>query len=141
MYSDLPNGALAQAEAEIAQLLSRKGDGRVAGLREELLHSTSHSNGARNDTALQQQQIGLLHELRGRFARVALQDKGRRFNTELVEALELDRLLEVSSAVAQAKVGIPTAAPAFSPPVVVPSAPSAPAITQPITAPPAPPVS
>ena len=141
LYGDLPNGALAQAEAEIARLLSRKGDGRVAGLREELLHSTSHSNGARNDTALQQQHIGLVHELRGRFARVALQDKGRRFNTELVEALELDRLLEVSSAVAQAKVGIPTAAPAFSPPVVVPSAPSAPAITQPITAPPAPPVS
>jgi fumarate reductase flavoprotein subunit len=42
----------------------------------------------------------ILRELRGRFARIGLSDRGAVFNTELVAALELDSMLDVAEAVA-----------------------------------------
>src|SRR5439155_1548213 len=45
---------------------------------------------------------GILAELRERYGRVGVQDHGRRFNTELMEAVELGFLLDVSDTVVAA---------------------------------------
>ena len=44
--------------------------------------------------------VAELQELKERFARARLTDRSRRFNTELLEALELDHLLETSQVIA-----------------------------------------
>jgi succinate dehydrogenase/fumarate reductase flavoprotein subunit len=103
-HGALPASAEQDAEAEVSQLLERKGSGRAALLREELISAAGHHNGAPTAAAAGQQHLGLVRELHGRFEQVELDDKNRRFNTDLVEALELSRLLEVSSLVAQASV-------------------------------------
>jgi succinate dehydrogenase / fumarate reductase flavoprotein subunit len=45
--------------------------------------------------------VGKIHELQERYRRLSLQDKGKRFNSELLEAIELGYLLDLSEATAE----------------------------------------
>nr|WP_275580639.1 hypothetical protein [Herpetosiphon giganteus] len=67
-------------------------------VRKNLRHAFS------SQSASNEQQVGFVHSLRDQFGQIGLHDKNRRFNTELLEALELDRLLDVADAVAKASV-------------------------------------
>ena len=44
--------------------------------------------------------VEMIHELQGRYLRIGIQDKGRRFNTELLEAIELGYLLDLAEVTA-----------------------------------------
>ncbi|HYF63530.1 MAG TPA: FAD-binding protein, partial [Herpetosiphonaceae bacterium] len=101
-HGAIPAEAAQDAENEVSLLLAGKGSGRAAALREELFGAASHHNGAPLAAAASQQHLGRVRELQARFEQIGLDDKNRRFNTDLVEALELRRLLEVSGLVAQA---------------------------------------
>jgi succinate dehydrogenase/fumarate reductase flavoprotein subunit len=103
-FLDVPAEALATANAEVKALLSQKGDLRAATVREQLLSSMSASNGVQRQYDTLTEQIGRVRDLRGDFGRTALQDKGTLFNTELVEALEVANLLEISELTASGAV-------------------------------------
>ncbi|WP_189931633.1 succinate dehydrogenase flavoprotein subunit [Streptomyces sulfonofaciens] len=97
---ELPEDPAGWVERRIEGLREATGSERVAVLRAEL-QETLDANVMVFRT---EQTIGAalakLAELRGRYAEVSVQDKGRRFNTDLLEAVELGNLLELAEVMA-----------------------------------------
>ncbi|HST25821.1 MAG TPA: FAD-binding protein [Gaiellaceae bacterium] len=92
----VPEGVEADAERELKELLARSKGERPWSIREELA-STMHENFGvfrREDQMLRQGEI--VAELRDRYQRVVVDDKGDVFNTDLTQALELGFLLELA---------------------------------------------
>ncbi|GAC1535707.1 MAG: succinate dehydrogenase/fumarate reductase flavoprotein subunit [Herpetosiphon sp.] len=94
-----PPRALQVAEDEINDLLSRNGRENAADIRKELQSSMLLHAGVFRTASTLEHGLGAIESLRERFGHVALDDKSRRFNTDLVETLELSRLLEFSECV------------------------------------------
>ncbi|WP_434438545.1 succinate dehydrogenase flavoprotein subunit [Lentzea sp. E54] len=95
-HVDLPENPAAQVEAQVALALSEHGQERVADIRTEL-QATMDANASvyRTEDTLKQ----ALHDvqaLKERYAHISVQDKGKRFNTDLLEAVELGFLLELA---------------------------------------------
>ncbi len=98
-HGDFPADALQQALAEVEALLHQQGDMRAGAVRERLLATMSAACGPLRQSELLTQHLGSLHELRAEFNRIALDDKGHVYNAELVEALELSRMLDWGEAI------------------------------------------
>ncbi|WNV90718.1 succinate dehydrogenase flavoprotein subunit [Umezawaea sp. Da 62-37] len=95
-HVDLPESPAAVVEAQVALVLSEHGHERVADIR-IALQATMDANASvyRTEDTLKQ----ALHDvqsLKERYARITVQDKGKRFNTDLLEAVELGFLLELA---------------------------------------------
>ncbi|GAA3842649.1 succinate dehydrogenase flavoprotein subunit [Saccharothrix violaceirubra] len=95
-HVDLPENPATQVEAQVALVLSEHGHERVADIRTEL-QATMDANASvyRTEDTLKQ----ALHDvqaLKERYQRITVQDKGKRFNTDLLEAIELGFLLELA---------------------------------------------
>ncbi|MFD9740191.1 succinate dehydrogenase flavoprotein subunit [Umezawaea sp. NPDC059074] len=95
-HIDLPENPAAAVEAQVALVLSEHGHERVADIR-IALQATMDANASvyRTEDTLKQ----ALHDvqaLKERYARITVQDKGKRFNTDLLEAVELGFLLELA---------------------------------------------
>ncbi|NKE58119.1 succinate dehydrogenase flavoprotein subunit [Lentzea sp. PSKA42] len=95
-HVELPENPAAQVEAQVALALSEHGQERVADIRTEL-QATMDANASvyRTEDTLKQ----ALHDvqaLKERYAHISVQDKGKRFNTDLLEAVELGFLLELA---------------------------------------------
>ena len=91
-------GAEASVHDAVAELLARTEGERAAVLREELqetmfAHCSVYRSGPVLDRAW-----GEVHALRERARSLVVQDKGRRYNTDLAEALELGFLLDCAEA-------------------------------------------
>lgn len=87
-----------EARGQLEGLRASTGGERVAAIREELASSMMEWCGIfRNGDDLQRM-LNKLGELRERYARITLDDRGRRFNQDLVEAWELGCLLDVAEA-------------------------------------------
>ena len=95
----MPSYALREAEDEIAELMSRDGREIAADIRDELQTTMFANAGVFRTTERLTQQLGILQDLRERFTRISMHDKSRRYNTELVEMLELAHLLEFSECI------------------------------------------
>ncbi|MDX8051993.1 succinate dehydrogenase flavoprotein subunit [Lentzea sp. BCCO 10_0798] len=95
-HVDLPENPAAAVEAQVALALSEHGQERVADIRTEL-QATMDANASvyRTEDTLKT----ALHDvqaLKERYAHISVQDKGKRFNTDLLEAVELGFLLELA---------------------------------------------
>ncbi|MET9628979.1 succinate dehydrogenase flavoprotein subunit [Lentzea sp. NPDC006480] len=95
-HVELPENPAAAVEAQVALVLSEHGQERVADIRTEL-QATMDANASvyRTEDTLKQ----ALHDvqaLKERYAHIQVQDKGKRFNTDLLEAVELGFLLELA---------------------------------------------
>ncbi|HEV3474372.1 MAG TPA: succinate dehydrogenase flavoprotein subunit [Actinomycetota bacterium] len=91
---DLPRGAEAEAEAQLRQLLDSTGSDSVADIRDELQEELFDLAGVvRSEEGLRKMQ-GMLGGLRERYGRSVVQDKGRVYNTDLMEAWEVGCLLD-----------------------------------------------
>ncbi|WP_018682668.1 succinate dehydrogenase flavoprotein subunit [Actinokineospora enzanensis] len=93
---DLPETPAAVVQAQLELVLSEHGKERVADIRTEL-QATMDANASvyRTEETLKQ----ALHDvqaLKDRYAHISVQDKGKRFNTDLLEAVELGFLLELA---------------------------------------------
>ncbi|SER81130.1 succinate dehydrogenase flavoprotein subunit [Actinokineospora terrae] len=93
---DLPENPTTVVENQVSLLLSDHGRERVADIRTEL-QATMDANASvyRTEETLKQ----ALHDvqaLKDRYAHISVQDKGKRFNTDLLEAVELGFLLELA---------------------------------------------
>ncbi|MGL3199229.1 MULTISPECIES: succinate dehydrogenase flavoprotein subunit [Curtobacterium] len=81
------------------QLRASTGTERVATLRKELQEEMDkNAQVFRTDESLAKV-TETIHELRNRFLQVSVQDKGKRFNTDLLEAVELGFLLDLAEVV------------------------------------------
>jgi succinate dehydrogenase / fumarate reductase flavoprotein subunit len=95
-HVDLPENPSAMVEAMVEGLRSSTGSERVADLR-IALQNTMDANAAvyRTEDTLKQA-LHDVQQLKERYGNVAVQDKGKRFNTDLLEAVELGFLLELA---------------------------------------------
>ena len=89
-----------QAQQRLQMLLYSKSGESVAGVRKELQTTMQNCFGVFRKGELMQQGVSKLKEIRQKTERLFLQDKSKVFNTALVEALELQNLLEVAEATA-----------------------------------------
>src|SRR5438876_11486615 len=83
-----------------SRFLRADGRERIADIREAMQKAMEDGCGIYRERSTMEATCKILRELRGRFARIGLSDRGAVFNTELVAALELDSMLDVAEAVA-----------------------------------------
>ena len=81
------------------------GKERISTVREEMQRAMEQGAGIYRDRTELQETCVTLRKLRERFGDIALADRDRVFNTELIAALELDFMLDVSEAVAHSAFG------------------------------------
>ncbi len=80
----------------VSGLLTSTGSERVAPVRRELQETMDRNAQVyRTDESLKQAEEDIA-ALKVRYANVAIQDKGKRFNTDLLEAVELGFLLDLA---------------------------------------------
>ncbi len=93
-HAEVPDDAEADVARMLRGLLEGTGGDSVADIRSELQEQMFDLAGViRNEEGLGKMQ-GLLEGLRERYGRVVVMDKGRVYNTDLMEAVELGYLLD-----------------------------------------------
>ncbi|WP_030542714.1 succinate dehydrogenase flavoprotein subunit [Streptomyces albus] len=99
-YVELPEDPAAQVVGQVERMRSATGTERVTEIR-KALQETMDTNVMvfRTEQTLKTavEEIGALRE---RYLNVSVQDKGQRFNTDLLEALELGNLLDLAEVTA-----------------------------------------
>ena len=96
----LPKNPAGDVVAMIEAVRKSKGTEKVAVLRKEL-QDTMDMNAQvyRTEDSLNEA-LEKIAELRDRYTRISIQDKGQRFNTDLLEAIELGFLLDLAEVLA-----------------------------------------
>ncbi|BFH75435.1 succinate dehydrogenase flavoprotein subunit [Thermus thermophilus] len=97
-YHELTEEHLGESRERIERIKNSTGKEKVAALRAELQQSMMDNASVFRTGELLSKQVEILKELMERYKRISIDDKGDAYNTELVEALELGYLLEVSEA-------------------------------------------
>jgi succinate dehydrogenase / fumarate reductase, flavoprotein subunit len=95
---ELPENPAAQVEQLLTRLRDGNGGERVAAIRFELQATMDINAQVYRTEASLKQALSDLSTLRHRYANVTVQDKGQRFNTDLLEAVELGFLLDLAEA-------------------------------------------
>jgi succinate dehydrogenase / fumarate reductase flavoprotein subunit len=95
-YVDLPANPTAEVEALINTMLNGEGTERVAVLR-KAMQDTMDLNAQvyRNDETLTQA-LNDVRSLKERYKNISIQDKGKRYNSDMLEAIELGFLLDLA---------------------------------------------
>ncbi|MPZ00739.1 MAG: succinate dehydrogenase flavoprotein subunit [Actinophytocola sp.] len=101
-HVDLPDEPAAMVQGMVDTLRSAEGTERVVEVRTEL-QRTMDANAAvyRTEDTLKQA-LHDVHALKERYGRVGVQDKGKRYNTDLLEAVELGFLLDLAECLVNA---------------------------------------
>ncbi|MFD9887930.1 succinate dehydrogenase flavoprotein subunit [Amycolatopsis sp. NPDC059027] len=95
-HVELPETPASLVEEQLSQLLSEHGDERVADIRKEMQQTMdSHASVYRTEDTLKQA-LTDIQALKERYGRITVADKGKRYNTDLLEAVELGFLLELA---------------------------------------------
>jgi succinate dehydrogenase / fumarate reductase flavoprotein subunit len=99
-FVPLPADPECEACDEVERLLTRTGGESVARIRKELQEVMMTNVGVFRVEAQMQAAVDKVHELQERYRWVSLQDQGQKFNTELLEAVELGYLLDLAEVTA-----------------------------------------
>ena len=93
---EVPASAVSDAERDVKELLDRERGERPWSIRDELAQTMHVNFGVfrREEQMIQQGEI--VEGLRERYEQVVVEDKGRVFNSDLTQALELGFLLELA---------------------------------------------
>ncbi len=95
-FVDLPDNPATSVEALVNGLKDSDGTERVAAIRKELQETMDmNAQVYRNDETLNQA-LSDVKALKERYKNVSIHDKGKRYNTDLLEAIELGFLLELA---------------------------------------------
>ncbi|MBK3630155.1 succinate dehydrogenase flavoprotein subunit [Streptomyces asoensis] len=99
-YVELPENPAQQVVDQVERLRASTGTERVAELRRELQETMDANVMVFRTEQTIKTAVEKLAELRERYKNVAIQDKGKRFNTDLLEAIELGNLLDLAEVMA-----------------------------------------
>jgi succinate dehydrogenase flavoprotein subunit len=99
-FVELPENPASTVVEQIERLRSSTGTERVATLRRELQETMDANVMVFRTEQTIKTAVEKIAELRARYRNVAIQDKGRRFNTDLLEAVELGNLLDLAEVMA-----------------------------------------
>ena len=95
-HVELPDDPAGATISMIEQLRSSTGSERVAVLRREMQETMDMNAQVYRTEATLKQALTDVQELKRRFRNVSIQDKGTRYNTDLLEAIELGFLLDLA---------------------------------------------
>ncbi|WP_327728086.1 succinate dehydrogenase flavoprotein subunit [Streptomyces sp. NBC_00487] len=99
-FVELPENPESLVVEQIERLRSATGNERVAELRRELQETMDANVMVFRTEQTIKTAVEKIAELRERYKNVAIQDKGKRFNTDLLEAVELGNLLDLAEVMA-----------------------------------------
>ncbi|MDO7881070.1 succinate dehydrogenase flavoprotein subunit [Salinibacterium soli] len=98
-FTPLPDDPAAGIRSLIESLRNSTGTERIAAIRKELQdHMDRSAQVFRTEESLTEV-TKVIHDLRERYKNIAIQDHGKRFNTDLLEAIELGFLLDLAEVV------------------------------------------
>ncbi|MEW2079397.1 succinate dehydrogenase flavoprotein subunit [Streptomyces sp. NPDC012403] len=99
-FVELPENPESLVVEQIERLRSSTGNERVATIRRELQETMDANVMVFRTEQTIKTAVEKIAELRERYKNVAIQDKGKRFNTDLLEAVELGNLLDLAEVMA-----------------------------------------
>ncbi|MBC7272867.1 MAG: succinate dehydrogenase flavoprotein subunit [Streptomyces sp.] len=99
-FVELPENPAELVRAQVENLRNSTGTERVATLRKELQETMDANVMVFRTEQTIKTAVEKIAELRERYRNVAIQDKGKRFNTDLLEAIELGNLLDLAEVMA-----------------------------------------
>ncbi|MER6471357.1 succinate dehydrogenase flavoprotein subunit [Streptomyces collinus] len=99
-FVELPENPESLVVEQIERLRTSTGNERVATIRRELQETMDANVMVFRTEQTIKTAVEKIAELRERYKNVAIQDKGKRFNTDLLEAIELGNLLELAEVMA-----------------------------------------
>jgi succinate dehydrogenase / fumarate reductase, flavoprotein subunit len=94
---EVPDSIETDAERELAELLDRSDGERPWSIRNELAETMHENFGVFRREEQMRKQGEIVDELRDRYSRVIVEDKGQVFNNDLTQALELGFLLDLAA--------------------------------------------
>jgi succinate dehydrogenase / fumarate reductase flavoprotein subunit len=95
-FSDLPESPEASVVEMVESMRGSAGSERVAAIRQELQATMDINAQVYRDEGSLKQALSDIEGLKARYVNVSVQDKGKRFNTDLLEAIELGFLLDLA---------------------------------------------
>ncbi|MBU0518889.1 FAD-binding protein, partial [bacterium] len=99
IYEEMPEDAPKEAEKELDWYFNANGNENVADIRSELQETMMVNCGVFRDGEKLTKQLGIVRDLQKRHQKIGVQDKSTKFNTEVMEAMELGHLLAFSEVV------------------------------------------
>ncbi|MET8283690.1 succinate dehydrogenase flavoprotein subunit [Streptomyces sp. NPDC048448] len=99
-YVELPENPASQVVRQVEHLRDSTGTERVATIRLELQECMDANVMVFRTEQTIKTAVEKIAELRERYKNVSIQDKGKRFNTDLLEAIELGNLLDLAEVMA-----------------------------------------
>ncbi|MGB3534638.1 MAG: succinate dehydrogenase/fumarate reductase flavoprotein subunit [Microcoleaceae cyanobacterium] len=93
------NQYLEAAEKEIQALFDQPGDCRIGALREEFQDALTSHCGVFRSEDIMQEGLKQIQQLKQKYQQIYLDDKGKLWNTEILEALELRSLMVVGQVI------------------------------------------
>ncbi len=99
-YVELPENPAELVIEQVERLRTSTGTERVATLRKELQETMDANVMVFRTEQTIKTAVEKIAELRERYRNVSIQDKGKRFNTDLLEAVELGNLLDLAEVMA-----------------------------------------
>ncbi len=98
-WVELPPDPAKEVRELLDDLRNSTGTERIAAIRKELQDSMDRNAQVFRTEETLTEVTEVIHNLRERYKNVAVQDKGKRFNTDLLEAVELGFLLDLAEVV------------------------------------------
>jgi succinate dehydrogenase / fumarate reductase flavoprotein subunit len=98
-WVDLPPAPEQHTTTMIEGIRERSTGERVSDLRKALQETMDRNVQVFRTEASMKEALGVIDELKERFAHVVVQDKGQRYNTDLLEAVELGFLIELAEVI------------------------------------------
>ncbi|MGN6636011.1 MAG: succinate dehydrogenase flavoprotein subunit [Oryzihumus sp.] len=98
-WVELPEAPELHTTSMIEAIRARGTGERVADLRKALQETMDRNVQVFRTEASMKEALGVIEELKERYANVVVQDKGKRYNTDLLEAVELGFLIELAEVI------------------------------------------
>jgi succinate dehydrogenase / fumarate reductase flavoprotein subunit len=104
-FSPVPESVVNNDRAMLREVLDRPMNGdRVAKIRRDMGETMNENVGIWRTPDKLEQQLGILKELRERYAKVGVEDKGKVFNTDLLFHVELGYMLDCAEMIAKSAI-------------------------------------
>ncbi len=97
-FTPLPENPHEEAVAQLEHLRTNEGGERVASIRKAMQETMMDSVSVFRTEERMSRALDTLRDLQERYKNIRIDDKGKRFNTDLLEAWELGNLLELAEA-------------------------------------------
>src|SRR5690606_20764418 len=99
-FVELPANPAAEVLEMVERIRTSTGTESVSAIRQELQEAMDRGAQVFRTEESLTEVLGVIHDLRLRYMNVSIHDRGQRFNTDLLEAIELGFLLDLAEVLA-----------------------------------------